>query len=82
MESPAVLEGRLGRARGEYAGMFVQVDQDPTESGWHIWLSDADPRDGPLPDGSDAWDIWADDEPDVWEWLGPDQLDVEWIQES
>lgn len=26
-----------------------------------------------------SWDVWAEEEQDVWEWLGPDHFDVEWI---
>lgn len=68
--------GRVGKALGgQYRGMYVTVDEDPSRTGWHVWLHRSDPRLGP----TDGWDIWADEVEDVLEWLSPDQLDVEWI---
>jgi hypothetical protein len=75
-----VPEGRVGRSRGEHEGMFVQIERDPRGTGWHIWLSDEDPRDGPCL--SACWDMWADTEQDVWEVLGADMLDVAWIDDE
>lgn len=67
---------RVGTAgAGPHRGMFVEVEQDESRTGWHIWLSAADPRLGP----SGVWDIWADTLDDVEEWLGPAHLDVRWI---
>lgn len=60
---------------GPHRGMFVEVEQDESRTGWHIWLSAADPRLGP----SGVWDIWADTLDDVEEWLSPAHLDVRWI---
>lgn len=68
--------GRIGRARaGEHDGCYVEVERDQSDTGWHIWVLQGDPRDGP----SDGWDIWADDDDQLQEWLGVGQLNVEWI---
>lgn len=67
---------RIGLARaGSHQGMFVEVEQDASSTGWHIWLSSRDPRLGP----SRGWDCWADALEDVEEWIGPAGLDVGWI---
>jgi hypothetical protein len=68
--------GRVGVARaGEHRGRFVRVEADKSGTGWHIWVMADDPRAGP----SAGWDIWADEPRHVDEWLGKDELDVEWI---
>jgi hypothetical protein len=68
--------GRVGRARsGQDPGRYVEVTLDESRSGWHIWVTVGDPRQGP----SDGWDIWADDVSSVESWLGPESLDVEWL---
>lgn len=37
--------GRVGRLEsGRYAGMFVEVELDPSGTGFHIWLLDRHPR--------------------------------------
>lgn len=70
------LAGRLGIARsGEHRGWYIEVERDPSWTGWHIWVSREDPRLGP----SKTWDIWADDEEQVRDWLGVDEMSVEWI---
>jgi hypothetical protein len=68
---------RVGKVTtGEHEGMFVLVEADESGTGWHIWLLSEDPRVGP----SSGWDIWADELEDVDEWLGPENLNVEWIE--
>ena len=72
--------GRLGRARhGEHRGWYVEVERDPSNSGWHLWLLDDDPR--VQRPSSRGWDIWADDDEQLTSWLS-DRLDVEWIDEE
>lgn len=76
-ESVGIPEGRVGRARsGRYRGMFVEVERDPSGTGFHIWVLRRHPKEGP----SEGWDIWADAPTDLAEWLGPRQMDVEWIE--
>lgn len=73
------LQGRIGRTRRESPGVplgtYVEVEQDVSRSGWHIWLTQRDPRDGP----SEGSDMWADTQEDLRAWLGADELDVEWF---
>ena len=67
--------GRVGRARsGRYKGMFIEVTtwEGP---GWILWLHDDHPRNGP----TSGWDSWCEDSDAVLEWLGPGELNVEWI---
>lgn len=75
-------EGRLGLTRRDHPGvppgMYVEVERDVSLSGWHIWLTQRDPRDGP----SEGWDVWAETEEHLQEWLGPDVLDVEWLTDA
>ena len=78
----AAYQGRLGRNRRAYGrgvlpGRYVEVEQDDTGSGWRLWLTEQDPRDGP----SAGWDLWAETEQDLAEWLGEDGLDVAWLTE-
>ncbi len=68
--------GRVGKVRrGPHSEMYVQVEQDETKYGWHIWLMAAHPAQGP----SDGWDIWADTWDQVLEWLDRENLDVQWL---
>lgn len=68
--------GHRGRVRGEkYQGLYVTIEEDRSRTGWHIFLHHSDPRIG----RPDLWDIWADSTSHVFEWIGPSQLDVEWI---
>lgn len=70
------LDGRVGRARGgDHAGMYISLERHESGAGWHIWVLREDPRSGP----SDGWDIWADNEAQLFEWIGVDHLDVEWL---
>lgn len=59
--------------------MFVEVERDASGAVWHVWLLERDPRTGP----SDGWDMWVDDDADaaaeIAEYLGAEDLDVEWI---
>jgi hypothetical protein len=76
------LEGRVGVTRREYGdappGSYVEVEKAGPGSGWYVWLSEEDPRDGPSPSG---WNTWAETEEDLSAWLGPELLDVDWLTE-
>ena len=66
--------GRIARlGSGRYKGMFVQVEADPS-GGFHIWLFERHPDDGP----SAGWDIWADTADDVEDWFSDELSSVTW----
>ncbi len=71
--------GKLGTVRlGEYAGLRLSVERDPSLTGWHVFIFD----DGTncLPGRLPALDLWAETEEDAQEWL--DDYDVEWSDET
>lgn len=55
--------------------MFVKVEEDPTASGFHIWLMERHPDEGPSP----GWDVWADSADDVDEWFDQELATVHWV---
>lgn len=68
--------GRVGTIRrGEYSGLEVSVEKDPTEAGWHVFVHGG--GFSRLPGDLPGLDLWADDEKDAWEWLR-DEFGVEW----
>ncbi len=65
--------GRL--TSGQYGGRYVLVEEDARRNGFHIWLLQRHPSEGP----SDGWDAWADDEAVVDEWFAEQLSSVEWL---
>jgi hypothetical protein len=55
--------------------MYVLIERDDTDSGWHIWVLQEWP--GKLP--NDGYDIWADDDDQVEEWLADPGFSVNWL---
>ncbi len=55
--------------------MFVKVEQDSSGTGFHIWLLERHPDDGP----SQGWDIWADSAEHVDEWFVGELKSVQWL---
>lgn len=75
VSGPSWADGRVGRVLGgSNAGRFVKVDQDSSGTGFHIWLSERHPDEGP----SQGWDIWADNAEDVDEWFAGELATVQW----
>lgn len=58
---------------GQCTGWSVVVQQDPSRSGWHLFLT---PPDGEHPE----YDMWADEWADVFSYAEPERLDIEWLE--
>lgn len=68
-------DGGVGQVvGGSHLGMFVKVEEDPSGTGFHIWLLERHPDEGP----SQGWDIWADNADDVDDWFAGELADVQW----
>ena len=76
VSEPTWSDGGVGRMlAGDNAGMFVKVERDSSGAGFHIWLSERHPDDGP----SRECDIWADSAEQVDEWFVEELTSVEWL---
>ncbi len=63
---------------GSMAGLTRDVRrgrEDASHTGFHIWLTERHPDEGPSP----GWDIWADTAEDVDEWFADDLKPVRWL---
>lgn len=68
--------GRVGRIEGgTHRGMFCRVEEDASQTGFHIWLTERHPAEGPSP----GWDIWADTADDIDDWFVDELLAVRWL---
>lgn len=78
MSEPKRCEGFLGTIRrGEYAGLRISLEEDPTKTGWHVNIFDGGTN--RLPGSLPALDLWAPTTEDAQEWF--DEYDVEWSDE-
>ena len=77
MSTPIWAGGRVGRIEaGRHSGMYVQVEEDESRAGFHIWLLEGHPDEGP----SKGWDIWADSHAEVEEWFIRELQQVDWLE--
>lgn len=74
MPFPARRHGQL--TAGPNTGRWVYIEPDASASGWHIWVLQY--RYGEQP--NDGFDIWADDEDQVEQWLTDPDFQVSWEQ--
>ena len=72
MPLPVQQHGRL--TTGPHQGRWVYIERDATADGWHIWVLQHRFGDEP----NDGFDIWADDEAQVEQWLGDPEFQVSW----
>ncbi len=73
---PPIRTNEVGRLlTGPHSGSYVLIERDENRSGFHIWVLERWPG---SPD-NDGWDIWADDQEQVREWLDDDAFQVEWL---